>query len=412
MQPQEAATLDSATSSTTRTVGVVIIGFGGAVSTTAIAGVHLMRAGLRDRAGLPLASLPPEAVRGELVDYENLVFAGWDFDGRDLATACREHGVLDAAEVDACATTLGTLPVWPAIDGPDFDPQLASRPTPHRRSLPSHRERIAAIRHDLDAFASSSGADRTVVINLASTERLQRNAAPLETVGAFEKAVDDNDARIGPAMLHAYAAIEGGYPYANFTPSQAADCPALRILAAQRGVAIAGKDGKTGQTLLKTVLAPALHARGLRIDGWYSTNILGNRDGEALSNPDSLASKVGTKESVLDQILGYEVEDHIVQISYYRPRGDDKESWDNIDVSGFLGKRMQLKVNFLCKDSVLAAPLVLEIARCLDLAQARGQGGVIEELGAFFKAPMTSDGRPPAHDFAEQQRRLALWLRG
>jgi myo-inositol-1-phosphate synthase len=190
-------------------------------------------------------------------------------------------------------------------------------------------------------------------------------------------------------MLYAYAAIDSGTPYANFTPSVAADVQPLADLAARRGVPVAGKDGKTGQTLIKTVIAPALRDRALHVDGWFSTNILGNSDGKALDDPRSLASKLGTKKTVLDQILGYPVEDHIVMIHYYRPRGDDKEAWDNIDLTGFLGRKMQLKLNFLCKDSVLAAPLVIEIARVLGLAQARGEAGVQEQMSLFFKAPQT-----------------------
>jgi myo-inositol-1-phosphate synthase len=181
-------------------------------------------------------------------------------------------------------------------------------------------------------------------------------------------------------------------------------------LARRQGAPVAGKDGKTGQTLLKTVLAPALRDRALRVDGWYSTNILGNRDGEALNDPASKASKLDTKGAVLDSILGYKVQDHIVQIQYYRPRGDNKEAWDNIDVTGFLGQPMQLKVNFLCKDSILAAPLVVELARALDLARRRGERGVIEALGCFFKAPMSQNGGTPEHALPEQQRRLMSWL--
>jgi myo-inositol-1-phosphate synthase len=210
-------------------------------------------------------------------------------------------------------------------------------------------------------------------------------------------------------MLYAYAAISAGVPYGNFTPSMAADVPALIELAETRKVPIAGKDGKTGQTFIKTVLAPALKARALHVDGWYSTNILGNRDGLALSNEDSLASKVKTKSSVLDDILGYAVEDHIVDIRYYRPRGDNKEAWDNIDITGFLGRPMQIKVNFLCRDSILAAPLAIEIARCLDLAKRRGDYGVQEQLSVFFKLPMTKQGRPE-QAFAVQEQMLIDWL--
>jgi myo-inositol-1-phosphate synthase len=223
-------------------------------------------------------------------------------------------------------------------------------------------------------------------------------------------ALDANDDEVGPAMLYAYAAITSGIPYGNFTPSVSADIPALKELARRNGVPIAGKDGKTGQTLVKTVIAPALRGRALHVDGWYSTNILGNRDGLALDDPSSLASKLDTKGSVLDSILGYKVENHKVFIHYYPPRGDDKEAWDNIDFTGFLGHRMQMKINFLCKDSILAAPLVIEIARCLDLAKQRGHGGVLEELGVFFKAPQMTNGAEPEHAWPEQERRFRDWL--
>jgi myo-inositol-1-phosphate synthase len=249
-----------------------------------------------------------------------------------------------------------------------------------------------------------------VVINLASTEKLaiEGNEA-FNSLAGFEKALDENSSNISPALLYAYAAIAEGVPYGNFTPSVAADLPALIEFAEKQKVPIAGKDGKTGQTFIKTVIAPALRSRALKVQGWYSTNILGNRDGLALSNEDSLASKVKTKSSVLEDILGYEVEDHIVDIKYYRPRGDNKEAWDNIDISGFLGQPMQLKINFLCKDSILAAPLAIEIARCLDLAQRRGESGIQEQLSVFFKLPMSKNARPE-QAFHRQEEMLLDWL--
>ena len=199
-------------------------------------------------------------------------------------------------------------------------------------------------------------------------------------------------------------------PYGNFTPSVAVDVPALAELARRRGVPVAGKDGKTGQTMMKTVLAPAFRSRALKVEGWYSTNILGNRDGQALDDPASLESKLGTKRTVLDSILGYPVEDHVVSIDFYRPRGDQKEAWDAIDLVGFLGQRMQVKVDFQCRDSILAAPLALELARLLDVAQQRGDGGVQEHLGWFFKAPMTRDGGQPEHALHRQEQVLLDWL--
>jgi myo-inositol-1-phosphate synthase len=251
-----------------------------------------------------------------------------------------------------------------------------------------------------------------VVINLASTERLVEEDGPeYATLAAFEAALDADSPAIGPAMLYAYTALSAGIPYGNFTPSVSADLPALVELALRTGTPVAGKDGKTGQTMIKSVLAPAFKTRALRVEGWFSTNILGNRDGLALSNAGSLASKVKTKSSLLDDILGYEVEDHIVDIRYYKPRGDDKEAWDNVDLRGFLGQPMQLKVNFLCKDSILAAPLAIEIARCLDLAKRRGLGGPLEEASVFFKMPMTREpGAKPENALHRQEAILLEWI--
>jgi len=246
----------------------------------------------------------------------------------------------------------------------------------------TRRAQAEAVRTDLRRFRDEEQLDGLVMVNLASTERWpDPSAAALLSAAAFEDGLDADDPAITPAMVYAYAAITEGVGYVNFTPSLAADVPALVELAEARGVPIAGKDGKTGQTMLKTVLAPAFRSRALTVEGWYSTNILGNRDGLALDDPDSLDSKLRTKGSVLDSILGYPVEDHLVRIDYYRPRGDQKEAWDAIDLVGFLGQRMQLKVDFQCRDSILAAPLAIELARLTDLAQQRGEGGIQHQLG-------------------------------
>jgi myo-inositol-1-phosphate synthase len=251
------------------------------------------------------------------------------------------------------------------------------------------------------------------MINLASTEKaVDRDSEMFASLESFEQALDTNAPEISPAMFYAYAAIAEGVPFANFTPSVAADVPALVEFARQQNVPIAGKDGKTGQTMMKTVIAPGLRARALKVEGWYSTNILGNRDGLALSDPESLKSKINTKGSVLDEILGYKVEDHLVDIRYYRPRGDNKESWDNIDITGFLGQPMQIKINFLCKDSILAAPLVIEITRILDLAHRRGESGVQEQMSVFFKLPQVENEveTHPVHALHRQEKMLYDWL--
>ena len=385
--------------------GVALIGMGGAVATTAIAGIEMLKSGWNGLDGLPLADCDAPGI----APYRDIVFSGWDLSGDDLGSAALRHGVIGEKELSNGASSLRGMRPNPAVGSVDF---CANIDGGHKIAARSHREAIETIRSDLAGFRKAQGVDRLVVINLASTERVpDLSGSSFGSLPEFERGLDADDPDISPAMLYAYAAIASDTPYANFTPSVAADIMPLTVMAQERNVAIGGKDGKTGQTLLKTIIAPALKARALHVDGWFSTNILGNSDGKALDDPKSLASKIGTKTKVLDEMLGYPVEDHIVHIHYYKPRGDDKEAWDNIDISGFLGQRMQLKLNFLCKDSILAAPLVIEIARVLDLAQQRGQGGIQEQLGLFFKAPQARAGHRPVHAFAEQQMVLDAWLR-
>ena len=383
-------------------VGVAVVGLGGAVSTTAVAGVELMKLGANGTEGLPLADVE------ELVPYTSLIFGGWDLDGDDLAKAAHVHRVLDDRQIEAAGSALAAIEPWPAAADPAF-----CRNAHGSNVLPvgPMRDRVARISEDLAHFRTEHALDEIVVVNLASTERWPDLTVPaLSNVEDFEKALDVNDTSITPGMLYAYAAITNDCPYVNFTPSASADVPALLDLAAERGVPVAGKDGKTGQTMMKTVLAPAFRSRSLKVDGWYSTNILGNRDGEILDDADSLSSKLKTKGTVLDSILGYPVEDHVVRIDYYRPRGDEKEAWDNIDLVGFLGQRMQIKVDFLCRDSVLAAPLVLELVRLVAEAHRRGEGGAQEQLGYFFKAPVTQDGSVPEHALYRQEQILREWI--
>src|SRR5215204_4958955 len=388
-----------------RKLGIAIIGLGGAVGTTMVAGIELLKKGKIDYVGLPLATLDAQLTR-DLAAYENLVFAGWDLFGEHLEKAAEEHEVLTHKQFVAVEEELRAIKPWRAVGNKEF---LANIEGENTVSGDSHRETVEKIRADLREFKLS--VDDAVVINLASTEKLADEGNEIfNSLAGFEKALDETAREISPAMLYAYAAISENVPYGNFTPSVAADIPALMEFAEQQGVPVAGKDGKTGQTFIKTVLAPALRSRALKVEGWYSTNILGNRDGLALSNEDSLASKVKTKSSVLEDILGYPVEDHIVDIRYYRPRGDNKEAWDNIDIAGFLGRQMQIKVNFLCRDSILAAPLAIEIARCLDLAKQRGESGIQEQLSVFFKLPMSRSKRP-VQAFHEQEQLLLLWLK-
>ncbi len=384
-----------------RVLGIAVVGIGGAVGTTMAAGVELLKQGVIDMTGLPLADLSADG----LADYTDIVFAGWDLFPDHLAKAAENHDVLTYKQFVAAQKALGDIKPWPALGDSRFLSLIDGENKIGDKGL---RAVIEKLRNDLRSFKARC--DSVVVINLASTEKLASEGNEIfNSIASFETALDQNSPDISPAMLYAYAAIAEGIPYGNFTPSVAAEIPSLIEFAGKQAVPIAGKDGKTGQTFIKSVIAPALRSRALKVDGWFSTNILGNRDGLALSNAESLASKVKTKSSLLDDILGYEVEDHIVDIRYYRPRGDNKEAWDNIDIRGFLGQPMQLKVNFLCKDSILAAPLAIEIARCLDLAQQRGEGGIQEQLSVFFKMPMakseTLDQR-----FHAQDAKLLRWL--
>jgi myo-inositol-1-phosphate synthase len=366
-----------------------------------VAGIELLKKGIIGTEGLPLAHFSDYG----LAEYKDIVFAGWDLYGENLAAAAETHDVLTYKQHVAVEKELRDVKPWPALGDPRFLSNIAGG---NRVPTTSLRESIERIRQDLRRFRSIC--DSVVAINLASTEKLfPEGNEVLNSLADLEKAIDDNSADISPAMLYAYSALAENVPFGNFTPSVAADIPALIEFAEKQGVPIAGKDGKTGQTFIKSVLAPALRSRALKVDGWFSTNILGNRDGLVLSNEGSLASKVKTKSSLLDEILGYEVEDHIVDIRYYRPRGDNKEAWDNIDITGFLGQPMQLKINFLCRDSILAAPLAIEIARCLNLAAQRGETGIQDQLSVFFKMPM-SDGEKTEQAFHKQEAALPSWL--
>jgi myo-inositol-1-phosphate synthase len=390
-------------------LGIMIVGFGGAVASTAVAGIELIKRGRIGTEGLPLAALP-ENLTADLAAYENLVFGGWDMNADDLAAAATTHNVLTLQQFHEVSEQLQAQKPLAAVYNQAFCRNIEGK---NIVVTENHYQAIEAVREDIRRFKNEQGVEKVVVINLASTESfIDKDSPTFATLENFEKALGENSPEISPAMIYVYAAAGAGASYGNFTPSVAADIPALVEYAEKTGVALAGKDGKTGQTFIKTVIAPGLKARALRVDGWYSTNILGNRDGLALSHPDSLKSKITTKGSVLDDILGYTVEDHLVDIRYYRPRGDNKEAWDNIDITGFLGQPMQLKINFLCRDSILAAPLVIEIARLLDYAQTCGEAGVQEQLSVFFKLPQLADeiNRKPEHALHLQEQMLLEWL--
>jgi len=283
-------------------------------------------------------------------------------------------------------------------------------------------DKAEALMDDMKTFKAASKADRLVMIWCGSTEVFQKASKVHQTLEAFEKGLAKNDPAIAPSMVYAYAAIKSGVPFANGAPNLTLDIPALLDFARDREVPICGKDFKTGQTYMKTLIAPGLKARMLGCSGWFSTNILGNRDGEVLEDPGSFKSKEETKLSVLDQILQpnlypdlYKDLFHSVKINYYPPRGDDKEGWDNIDIFGWLGYPMQIKIDFLCRDSILAAPLVLDLVLFLDLAQRAGMKGVQEWLSFYFKGPMTAPGLYPEHDIFIQLMKLKntlRWMRG
>ena len=386
-------------------VGVCIVGSNGAVATTVIAGVALMKKGLVPARGLmtegPLAALL------KLAPLDRLVFGGWDLRPGNAYQAALGHETVQRQLLDQVREELSALEPWPGTASPRF---LRATAGDHKLKACSARQELELLERDVRAFQDRQGVDRLVMVNLTSTEKYSEVEDVHRSLEAFEAGLDKSDERISPAMKYAYLACMMGIPHVNFTPSLTL-VPALLELAERQGVPLAGEDGKTGQTFLKTVLAPALAIRQLHVDGWFSTNILGNNDGLVLSDPESNKTKITSKQRVLDGILGYRVEDHQVHIHYYKPRGDAKEAWDNIDISGFLGERMQIKVDFLCRDSILAAPLVLDLVRLVDLAKRCGERGIQRQLSVFFKAPYHAPGEQPVHDFFQQHALLLDWVR-
>ena len=300
-----------------------------------------------------------------------------------------------------------------------FDRQYVKRlDGPNVKKGKNKRDLAEQLRADIRKFKEDNGLSRLVMVWCGSTEIYLTESPAHASVEAFEKALEANDDTIPSSMIYAYAAIKEGIPYANAAPNLSADIPALIQLAQQTGSPMAGKDLKTGQTLIKTIIAPGLKARLIGVEGWYSTNILGNRDGEVLDDPESFKTKEESKKSVLDYILQpnlypdlYEKLCHVVRINYYPPRGDNKEGWDNIDIFGWLGYKMQLKINFLCRDSILAAPIVLDSALFLDLAKRAGMSGIQEWLSFYYKSPMHAPGLYPEHDLFIQLMKLKNTLR-
>ena len=393
-------------------LGVVIVGVNGAVATTLIAGVKLMTRGLVPRLGMITERGEGRAAESlaSLLDFaplEDLVFGGWDVRFENVYEGARHHKVLSRELLDEVKDDLLAIKPWPAIFARQYAENVTGDNVVKR---PSMREEIEALTRNIEEFKRAHGVERVVMVNLASTEAFLAPSAVHATLAAFEAALDESSPQITPAMRYFYAAARGGTPHCNFTPSLA-NVPALEELAARTKMPFTGMDGKTGQTLLKTALAPMFRVRHLHVDGWYSTNVLGNNDGLILDSPASNKTKVLSKSSVLDSIVGYHVENHQVHIHYYRPRGDNKEAWDNIDIVGFAGVPMQIKVNFLCQDSALAAPLVIDLVRLLDVAKRVGEWGNQKQLSLFFKSPYHAEGEAPVHDLFKQEQMLLRWAK-
>jgi myo-inositol-1-phosphate synthase len=409
------------------TLGVLCVGLG-AVATTFIAGVELARRGK----GRPFGSLSQMGTirlgkrtdnRSPLIRefvplarLEDLVFGAWDPVPDSAYDSCLHCGVLNKWEhVEPIKDFLQGIKPMPAVFDQYYVKRLEGK---NVKTGKTKRDLAEALRKDIRDFKTRNKCDRLVMVWCASTEIFIVPGPAHQSLAAFEKAMDANDPTIAPSMLYAYAAIMEGVPFANGAPNLSCDFPAIEKLAADKGVAIGGKDFKTGQTMLKTVLAPMFKARMLGVAGWYSTNILGNRDGEVLDDPESFKTKEESKLGVLEYILQPQVYPelyanmyHKVRINYYPPRGDNKEGWDNIDIFGWLGYPMQIKVDFLCRDSILAAPLVLDLAIFFDLAQRAGLSGIQEWLSFYFKSPQVAPGLYPEHDLFIQMTKFKNTLR-
>ena len=350
-----------------------------------------------------------------LAGLDNLVFGGWDPIPDDAYTAAKKAGVLTAEHLEPLKSFLSAIKPMPAV----FDQKYVTRlKGSNVKKGKTKRDLAEQLRQDIRDFKKNNKCDRLVAVWCGSTEIFIKPSAVHRTIASFEKAMEKNHDDIAPSMLYAWACIMEGVPYNNGAPNLAVDTPALIELANKKGVPISGKDFKTGQTWMKTVIAPGLKARMLGLEGWYSTNILGNRDGEVLDDPASFKTKEESKLSVLHTILQpemypklYKDFSHVVRINYYPPRGDNKEGWDNIDINGWMGYPMQIKVNFLCRDSILAAPIVLDLALFSDFAHRAGMKGIQEWLSFYYKSPMAAAGLNPEHDLFIQQTKLKNTLR-
>ena len=407
-------------------LGILLPGMG-AVATTFIAGVEAIRRGISK----PIGSLTQMGTvrlgkrtdnRSPLIkefvpiaDLKDVVFGGWDIYTDSAYEAARKAGVLEPGHLAALKDFLETIKPWPAV----FDTQYVKRL--HGENVKkgkSKRDLADQVTADIEKFKKDNGLARLVMVWCGSTEVYREAGDVHSSLAKFEKGLDESHPDILPSMIYAYCAIRAGIPYANGAPNLSGDFPAMLELAKKAGTPIAGKDFKTGQTFMKTLLAPGFKARLLGMNGWFSTNILGNRDGEVLEDPESFKTKEVSKLGVLEHILQphlypdlYGKIHHVVRINYYPPRGDNKEGWDNIDIFGWMGYPMQIKVDFLCRDSILAAPIVLDLALFLDLAGRAGMSGIQEWLSFYLKSPQTAPGLAPEHDIFIQLMKLKNTLR-
>lgn len=411
-------------------LGVLLPGMG-AVGTTFIAGCLLARKGIAQ----PFGSLtqmgtirlgkrtdgrcPKISDFVPLASLDQLVFGGWDLFAADAYAAAKEAAVLTDQHLETIRDELSAIKPMKAVFFPEYVKRLRGE---NIKTETSKRKLAEALQEDIRTFKKNNGLDRCVAVWCGSTEVHHEPAAVHQSLSAFEKGLDNNDPAISPSMLYAYACIKEGVAYANGAPNLTVDIPAILEMAREYQVPVSGKDFKTGQTLMKTILAPGLRSRLLGINGWFSTNILGNRDGEVLDDPDSFKSKEVSKLGVLETILQPELHPglydnihHKVRIEYYPPRGDQKEGWDNLDIFGWLGYQMQIKIDFLCRDSILAAPLVLDLALFSDLAKRAGLSGIQEWLSFYYKSPMAAESLYPENDLFVQSMKLKntlRWMKG
>jgi len=407
-------------------LGILVPGMG-AVATTFIAGVEAVKKGISQPVGaLSQMGNIRLGKRTEnryplikdfvpLAGLNDIVFGGWDVYSDNVYESALNAQVLERGQLAAIKSELESIKPMEAVFDKEYVKNLDGTNIKKRATK---WELAEALIEDIRNFKEKNGCSRLVMVWCASTEKYIEQSEVHETIEAFEEGLRNNDPNIAPSMIYAYAAIKMGVPFANGAPNLTCDIPALIEYAKQNEVPIAGKDFKTGQTLMKTIVAPGLHARALGINGWFSSNILGNRDGLVLDDPDNFKTKEVSKLSVLEEILQPELNPelygelyHKVRINYYPPHGDNKESWDNIDIFGWMGYKMQIKINFLCRDSILAAPIVLDLALFMDLAQRANMSGIQEWLSFYFKSPQTAPGLKPEHDIFKQLIKLQNTLR-